>query len=73
MPTLYEQALAIFPYRKNRMNINEEDVEVALAWLKGEINYRQISQVKKIQGSNVYNYLCSALRLAYQTKKLKIA
>ena len=73
MSTLLTQTLAISPYRKGRVDITTEDVEVALAWLKGEINYRQISQVKKIQGSNVYNYLCSALRLAYQTKKLKIA
>ena len=73
MPSLLDSAKKIILYQKLRRDITHEDIELALAWLQGEARYTQIKQAKGLsEGSNVYNYLCIALRRAFENGKLNI-
>lgn len=55
--------------KKSRFT-EEERADVAVAWLKDEIGFRQIRIALKISGSNVYNFLASGCREALRQGKL---
>jgi len=71
--TLLQQILAATSLQKTRSRWESEEYsEIALAWLKGEVKYSQITKVAGIKGSNVYNFVASGLKGAYLRGKLKI-
>lgn len=71
--TLLEKAKSVTNIRKN--HITEEEVELALAWMRDEISMTQatvaIGQDKR-QGAMIYSKFCLALREAYRAGLLKI-
>ena len=38
--------------------------ELAVAWLMGEVSFKQINLTLRLEGSNVYNFLCTYIREA---------
>lgn len=62
--TLLAQAKLLNRSKKHgtKKEYGKEDVELAVAWAKGDVTFSQIKEVKGLEGSNVYNYLACALR-----------
>ena len=61
--------------RTSEYEITDEDVEVGLAWLKGEIYPKQIGGVKGWgiqQQTKIAPYINICLKRAYITKKITI-
>lgn len=73
MKTLLEEAMEIkLNIRKDSFNYDEQDMELVKAWLEGKIRYGQITKIKGIRGSNVYNYLAGGIKELYRCGKLII-
>lgn len=70
--TLIRKAQNVLLYRATRRKYSEEEIDLAIAWMKNEVPHKGIEVVMKIAGSNVYNFLAIALKQAYQEKKIKI-
>ena len=72
MTTLLEKAKKISGFRP--VIKTDEEIELALAWLKGEITSKQITSViyegKKTSRGNYLNWLALALRSAYMKGRL---
>lgn len=53
----------------NRRGFTEEELELALAWLNGELRLRQVASVlSKSNSNNVYMFLALAAREIFQGK-----
>jgi hypothetical protein len=54
---------------------SDEELELAVAWLKGDVNYTQVNLAltngKGKGGRNVSSFIASALRQAYAAGKIK--
>lgn len=50
--------------------LTPEHQDLAIAWLTGEISYKQIETVLGISGSNIYNFLAMSIRAAYKDGRL---
>lgn len=70
--TLLQRAKQIKKSRKKVVVASKEEIELAISWLKGEIQYVQINTVLEISGSNIYNFLARSIRYAYQLGLIKI-
>jgi len=70
--TKLERIKQISPRAHQRRVYDNEDTEVAIAWLKDEIVYKSMEEVLKLSGSSLYSYLLMALKEAYFKKRLKI-
>jgi hypothetical protein len=62
-------------HRNPRRVYSDEEVELALAWLRGEVTGFQLltaAFTKETDGSRIYSYVAPRLRHAYRTGKLTI-
>lgn len=51
--------------------VTREEVELAIAWLKGEVTYSAVVRVMKLtSGSNVYGFIAIGLREAYKQNRV---
>ena len=69
--TLLEQAKEI-KKGKRKKEYSAQDMELSLAWLKGEVSNSQICETLKIKGGNVYIYILRNIYRAYLVGKIKI-
>ena len=46
--------------------------ELAVAWLKGDVQYFQIAKILKTTGSSVYSIVFNALRWAIREKRITL-
>ena len=67
-----EEIKKILPRIYKRKIITEDDIEIALGWLRGEVTHGQLAKGLKLYGSNVYNYLCMSIREAKNKGRLII-
>ena len=68
-----EEAKKVKVFRNGvRRDYGPEDFEIAVAWMKGEIQYGQIAKAYGFGGSNVYNFLACATREMYRKGLLKV-
>lgn len=58
--TLLEKAKA--SQGKSNLKINEESIELAVAWGKGEISLDAVKEAMGTNGTSVYVFLARALR-----------
>ena len=73
--SLLEKAKAL-PTDKRRIIIDEETMDLSIAWLKSEVTFTQIATVLKTQKNSkagIYNFLCRNLRSAYIKEKIKVS
>ena len=68
MPSLLEKIKKAEAQRAYKNN----EIEIALGWMRGEVTGTQISKVLKSTRQNVYNWLSPRLRAAYQQGKIII-
>ena len=68
MPSLLEKVKRTEVQRAYKHN----EIEIAVAWLQGDVTGTQISKVIKSTRQNVYNWLSPRLRAAYQQGKITI-
>jgi hypothetical protein len=58
------------PFKKNQshqvIKFKEEEIQLALAWLRDEIGYKQINQVMGVTGGSAYSFLLRALKAAHR-------
>ena len=52
---------------------NHELEELGLAWIKGEVQYAQVSKALRTTGSSVYSLVFTALRRAIDDGRLKVS
>jgi len=70
--TLLEKAKA-FKSNSRRAHINHDMIELALAWLKGDVSLKQVQSVlNKHPGSQIYSVITQILREAYNRGYLEI-
>lgn len=70
--TLLEKAKKIHANKKLTA-VTSEQVELAIAWLKSEISYTQVSiAIEQKAGQQPYSFVANALKRAYEDGKLKI-
>jgi len=53
-------------------NISDDDIELAIGWLKDEVTIGQVSKIYNTSGSNGYQKVARFLRRAYQTGLLQL-
>jgi hypothetical protein len=73
--TLLERAKE-HPTPDRHRPVSEEEIELALAWLKDEITFTQVSRVllsEKRTKTNAYGRLCVILQEAYQKDRIAVA
>lgn len=71
--SLLDEVKAVAVTRARNPKTTEEDIEVALAWIQGEVGFMQITKAKKIKSmSGIYVYLAIALREAFYAGKLEV-
>ena len=72
--SLVDEAKKLKSNKRKNTNKTVEEIELALAWLKGEVNLMQIARVtnKSQNGSYSYCFLVNALGEAFKKNKLKI-
>lgn len=68
--TILQRALAVKP-NEIRGDITDEDVCLARAWLRGELQYNQVAAVKHFTEQNARWFLCNAMKEAYRRGKVK--
>lgn len=59
--SLLEQAKSISPFRIKKTKYNPEEIELALAYARNEVNVAQISKILEGSYSMVYSFLAQAL------------
>ncbi len=66
--SLLQQAKEVKTRELSVSKHTEQEVEVAVAWLRGEITAKQVATVikKNSQGAAVYVFLATALKRAHQ-------
>lgn len=73
MTTLLEKAKQVKTYTKKGKDCSNEEVELAIAWIKDEVTYKQIFTVLGLRsGAEVYVILAQCLREAYKRNKIQI-
>lgn len=73
MSTLLQKARNVPGQKRGLKEINNETIDLALAWLSDEISASQIARVCSIMsGSNVYNFVARNVKAAFLTGRLKI-
>ena len=60
--TLTEQAMAVTSKRRNGKVVEQEQVDLALAWVRGTVSITQIAGVLGVKSGSVYPFLARALR-----------
>jgi hypothetical protein len=60
--TLLEKALGAHSENRNLKRDSDEEIEVVMAFLKGQISSAQASHGLGCQSANVYSRSCAALR-----------
>jgi hypothetical protein len=51
--------------------VSKDQVELAIAWLRGEVTYSAVMDVMKLTaGSNVYGFVAIALKEAYKQNRI---
>ena len=72
--TLLEKAKEVPVRKKHDLKITDEHIEIAFAWIKGDIRLKQICIAfgKKESSGNVLYTIAVILREAYQQGKLKL-
>jgi hypothetical protein len=51
--------------------MTKDEVELAIAWLRGEVTYSAVMEVMKLtSGSNVYAFVAVGLREAYKQNRI---
>lgn len=60
---------------RNKIELSDEDVELAIAWLKGEVRYVQVCRAydKKKGSATIYSMLARSLREAYYKGIIQIS
>ena len=71
MTTLLEQAKKIILQRKTP-KIPEEEIDLYIAYLKGEVTHTQVNKVLGGREGNIYAKTLFALREAYRQGRIKI-
>ena len=72
MTTLLEKAKNVALKRRSGRECSDEEIELALAWLKDEIALKQISMVIGQKHNNMLAIIPGILRQAYRQGKLVI-
>ena len=60
--TLTEQAMAVTSKRRNGKVVEQEQVDLALAWVNGTVSITQIAGVLEVKSGSVYPFLAHALK-----------
>ena len=68
--SLVEKARAL-PAKKNGREFSEEELELAVAWLKGTVTTNQVGRVMTVPSANIYTKIASMLLQAYQRGLIK--
>jgi hypothetical protein len=74
METLLDKAKAHGRSKRNAKKITSEDIELALAWLKGEVTSAQATMAyrgNRSQLTTATYFIALCLREAYRLKKIK--
>ena len=70
--TLLEKAKELKMVKKSRYSCNKEEIDVAIAWAKGELTLKQVAYgLNKKYSGNVIYYVALLLREALKIGKLK--
>ncbi len=72
MATLLEKAQEIKTMRHRRHAYDEEQQELAIAFLRGEVSCNQISKVMNLKGGNIQQFTWGAIVAAYKAGKIII-
>jgi hypothetical protein len=74
METLLEKAKKVPVRSRIKRSISGEDIELALAWMKGEVTLSQVAKVSrhKTSSGNVLYRVAVCLREAYMQGLIKI-
>ena len=70
--TLLEKAKNIAMFRSGKSPLNEEELDLVLAWFNDEVTTKQASQVLGKKGMNYASYVSTLLKRAYLSGKLEI-
>lgn len=68
--TLLEIALESTPHRRVFADITDEDIELALAWARNEINSKQASIAMGVKSGGQYPRLALGLKKAIMLKRV---
>lgn len=67
--SLLDKALQSGAHKRSGIDYTQEHMELALAWIKGEIGMTQVAKALELAKDNrggIYNFLAIALREAYK-------
>ena len=68
MTTLLEKAKS---FKIEKKNISDDDVQLAIAWLKGEVITYQVAKAYGLKGSgNIYSKLAVSLKSAFNLGRI---
>jgi hypothetical protein len=73
--SLLDKAKARTPKKQGAAprEITNDQIELALGWLQGEVTYSAIMEVMKLHsGSNIYGFISIALREAYVRNRITL-
>ena len=69
--TLLQKAKEVKGGRNKFPKVSDEEIEIAVAWMKSEITFTQLKGVINKKGSNLYNFLATRLKEAHRRGKIK--
>jgi hypothetical protein len=69
--SLVERAKAI-PSTQRKTSITKEEIELAVAWMKGDVTTSQVSRMMNTAPSNTIARMGSWLREAYRSGVIKV-
>ena len=73
MKTLLERARAVTQVRKTKATITPEHIELCIAWMTGEITFKQISTVLgKPDNGNALYFIATVLKEGYARGAFKL-
>jgi hypothetical protein len=71
--TLLEKAKSI-PVSRTQQSISDDEIDLAIAWVKGEITFSQIAKALDYAGGNQpYAFVANSIRHAYAKGLIKIS
>ena len=70
MATLLEKAIS--QRNSKRVKANQEDIDLALAWLQDKVITFQVAKAYGVNGGNVYSRLAVALKSAFNKGQVKV-
>lgn len=65
MPSLLDKAKAIPSTTKPKKSYTEDDVELVMGWINGDITLTQLAKVKEISEGYTYAYIAQVCRFAF--------